>query len=622
MGISNTHPAYAHGALIIVSRVTLLLAPSSSKRDIAIPKLAQGSVVLKVGHDRAVAVKASGASAHAGRCKRSNVLWRCGCRGECLRRRQCAGAMQGGGAPPDPDADQAQFEADKRAVYKHPLFPLLALLLERCEQATAGAEPPAADAFGADLQAFVQHQRRDRRPFLVDDPEIDGLMIKSIQVLRIHLLELEKVQELCRDFCGRYIACLKTKMQSENLLRTDYSSGGVESNNNLSGTLDDHSSTSNSPQYQSPPQPSALPPPPYPPVYPPTACAELAYTTHRPLDTQTPQLVVQGSTPISQIGAGLITNETYPGTNSNNSCSSVSGSPPPEEDTTEDAAGKRGVLPRHATQVMRAWLFQHLVHPYPTEEEKRSLAAQTRLTLLQVNNWFINARRRILQPMLDSTDKPAQRTKLCRSELPANDAMRRFNTSPPLPFPPAFLFYAIAALIFSLRYQIVRFDEQVKPLAAVVSGSQPASGRAELLEVQAVRFKIIKVARSRALAKGYMKAVRNNFNKTAFLKLVSCGKKAKNGSSISKRYWPDALSNPQFTADSQRVLGRFRRPRRHHTDAAMTSVAEGLTCLPRQAGSLLSSSDEEQEESSDVENQEQNEDRTEQNYTQLQQPLH
>ncbi|PZC71545.1 hypothetical protein B5X24_HaOG213174 [Helicoverpa armigera] len=26
------------------------------------------------------------------------------------------------------------------------------------------------------------------------------------------------------------------------------------------------------------------------------------------------------------------------------------------------------------------------------------------------------------------------------------------------------------------------------------------------------------------------------------------GKKGKNGSSISKRYWPDALSNPQFTA--------------------------------------------------------------------------
>lgn len=42
-----------------------------------------------------------------------------------------------------------------------------------------------------------------------------------------------------------------------------------------------------------------------------------------------------------------------------------------------------------------------LQHPYPTEDEKRAIAAQTNLTLLQVNNWFINARRRILTPMLE-----------------------------------------------------------------------------------------------------------------------------------------------------------------------------------------------------------------------------
>ena len=69
-------------------------------------------------------------------------------------------------------------------------------------------------------------------------------MIISIQVLRIHLLELEKVQELCKDFCNRYITCLKVsrsaiisidfilsseqgKMQSENLLRSEC--GGYES---------------------------------------------------------------------------------------------------------------------------------------------------------------------------------------------------------------------------------------------------------------------------------------------------------------------------------------------------------------------------------------------------------
>ncbi len=62
-------------------------------------------------------------------------------------------------------------------------------------------------------------------------------MLKALQVLRIHLLELEKVQELCRDFCKRYIACLRGKLHSENLLRTegegtnaDADEGGYESN--------------------------------------------------------------------------------------------------------------------------------------------------------------------------------------------------------------------------------------------------------------------------------------------------------------------------------------------------------------------------------------------------------
>lgn len=50
----------------------------------------------------------------------------------------------------------------------------------------------------------------------------------------------------------------------------------------------------------------------------------------------------------------------------------------------------------------------YLQHPYPTEDEKRQIATQTNLTLLQVNNWFINARRRILQPMLDSSGSPGK----------------------------------------------------------------------------------------------------------------------------------------------------------------------------------------------------------------------
>ena len=50
-------------------------------------------------------------------------------------------------------------------------------------------------------------------------------------------------------------------------------------------------------------------------------------------------------------------------------------------------------------------------HPYPTEDEKRQIASQTNLTLLQVNNWFINARRRILQPMLEASNPDKSKVK-------------------------------------------------------------------------------------------------------------------------------------------------------------------------------------------------------------------
>jgi len=74
------------------------------------------------------------------------------------------------------------------------------------------------------------------------------------------------------------------------------------------------------------------------------------------------------------------------------------------EETTSSPNGKkrRGNLPKPATNLLKKWLFDHLYHPYPLEEEKAMLSSQTGLSLNQISNWFINARRRILQPMLDS----------------------------------------------------------------------------------------------------------------------------------------------------------------------------------------------------------------------------
>jgi hypothetical protein len=57
---------------------------------------------------------------------------------------------------------------------------------------------------------------------------------------------------------------------------------------------------------------------------------------------------------------------------------------------------RRGNLPKSVTAILKQWLIDHCKHPYPTEEEKRCLRLKTNLTLNQISNWFINARRRIL----------------------------------------------------------------------------------------------------------------------------------------------------------------------------------------------------------------------------------
>jgi len=58
-------------------------------------------------------------------------------------------------------------------------------------------------------------------------------------------------------------------------------------------------------------------------------------------------------------------------------------------------------LPERAVAVLRAWLFEHFLHPYPTDADKQMLAKQTGLSRNQVSNWFINARVRLWKPMVE-----------------------------------------------------------------------------------------------------------------------------------------------------------------------------------------------------------------------------
>uniref|UniRef100_A0A452EGX8 Meis homeobox 3 n=1 Tax=Capra hircus TaxID=9925 RepID=A0A452EGX8_CAPHI len=283
--------------------------------------------------------------------------------------------------PPGLDSDGLRREKDE--IYGHPLFPLLALVFEKCELATCsprdgagtglgtppGGDVCSSDSFNEDIAAFAK-QVRSERPLFSSNPELDNLMIQAIQVLRFHLLELEKVHDLCDNFCHRYITCLKGKMPID-LVIEDRDSSCRED-------LDDY----------------------------PASCPSLPdqvgsawgrrhcpATKGRPREPGVGHAHPQHPSPHS--GDGLDTSVASPS----------SGGEDEELDQERRRNKKRGIFPKVATNIMRAWLFQHLSHPYPSEEQKKQLAQDTGLTILQVNNWFINARRRIVQPMIDQSNR-------------------------------------------------------------------------------------------------------------------------------------------------------------------------------------------------------------------------
>nr|GMD96982.1 homeobox protein knotted-1-like 6 [Ipomoea batatas]GMD98828.1 homeobox protein knotted-1-like 6 [Ipomoea batatas] len=59
---------------------------------------------------------------------------------------------------------------------------------------------------------------------------------------------------------------------------------------------------------------------------------------------------------------------------------------------------KKGKLPKEARQTLLDWWSDHYKWPYPTEADKIALAESTGLDQKQINNWFINQRKRHWKP--------------------------------------------------------------------------------------------------------------------------------------------------------------------------------------------------------------------------------
>ncbi|VAH01726.1 unnamed protein product [Triticum turgidum subsp. durum] len=62
---------------------------------------------------------------------------------------------------------------------------------------------------------------------------------------------------------------------------------------------------------------------------------------------------------------------------------------------------KKGKLPKDARLALVDWWNTHYRWPYPTEDDKVRLAAMTGLDPRQINNWFVNQRKRHWKPSED-----------------------------------------------------------------------------------------------------------------------------------------------------------------------------------------------------------------------------
>ena len=321
-----------------------------------------------------------------------------------------------------PDFMPSDYGLKKLSTYldktrNHPLYPLLQSLIDKTvtyRSILTTSDPDklfnflsqqeSPTHFAYEIQEFVKKSEQEYSPLFTEDKEINTIVLFSIKILYVYLLDLHKCCTLSYTFVHNYSDVL-----IQNRQRIDVSSKTTD--------VDDRTNSVNSDltpdglhkaqQYDCSDKNDFKQP---------RIKSNIVFETNpnrirfQEKGIYTPEYQMKPNEPLFQ----KKTIELVPDPQARNwqfasPDKTYIATPPQVSNGTHPTHPthptprftKRSNLPRPAVDILKSWLFQHLVHPYPTEEEKRLLAQQTNLNLTQVNNWFINARRRILQPMME-----------------------------------------------------------------------------------------------------------------------------------------------------------------------------------------------------------------------------